>query len=402
MILPPRVLDDLGSFSEILKAGRVGVFSDFDGTLTPLFDDFRDTVLPPAIRDRLSELSRKVELVAVVSGRDVRYLRETIGLKSVTYVGNHGLEEWRAREKQPEYRAQVPVGLLEEVESGVGSIGISGLLVENKGLRVAVHYRNAPDLAAARSAVLQMLEPLAEGRGLGIKEGKMVWEIGPRVEVNKGTAVRRLAREYELTGAIVLGDDVTDCDAFDAVHGLVRERGIRGAAVVVVDEETPEAVLRKADYRLSGPGEVEEFLRWMAYVSSRAAEEAVAPVVGGVVAYVLVEGLPATLSLGFGHGQGTVDGGSRLLKVVRVDHESVMHGLCRAAKAGKDQDAGIGSLGGYELLGDQVHAVAERGDEAGVGLSVQQGEILLGIGSVQGVNGQPMDLSELAVDRADE
>ena len=270
MILPPRVLDDLDSFSKILRAGRVGVFSDFDGTLTPLFDDYRDTVLPPAIRDRLSELSRKMELVAVVSGRDVRYLHETIGLKSVTYVGNHGLEEWRAGEKQPEYRAQVPVGLVEEVESGVESIGVSGLLVENKGLRVAVHYRNAPNLAAARSAVSQMLEPLAKGRGLGIKEGKMVWEIGPRVEVNKGTAVDRLAREYELTGAIVLGDDVTDCDAFDALHGLVREGGRKGTAVAVMDEETPESVLRKADYGLAGLGEVEEFLRWMAYASPRA------------------------------------------------------------------------------------------------------------------------------------
>ena len=145
--------------------------------------------------------------------------------------------------------------------------------MENKGLRVAVHYRNAPDLVAARCAVSQMLEPLASGRGLGIKEGKMVWEIGPRMDVNKGTAVSRLAREYELTGAIVLGDDVTDCDAFDAVHGLIRERGIRGAAVAVVDHETPEALLRKADYRLSGPAEVEEFLRWMVYASSRAARK---------------------------------------------------------------------------------------------------------------------------------
>jgi len=270
VIFPPRALDNLDSFSEILNAGRVGVFSDFDGTLTPLFDDFRDTVLPPIIRDTLSELSRKVELVAVVSGRDVRYLHETIGLKSVTYVGNHGLEEWKARGEQPEYRAQVPVGLVEEVESGVESIGVSGLLVENKGLRVAVHYRNAPDLVAARSAVLQKLERLATSRGLGIKEGKMVWEIGPRVEVNKGTAVRRLAREYELTGAIVLGDDVTDCDAFDALHGLVRERGRKGAAVAVMDEETPESVLREADYYLSGLEEVEQFLRWMAYASSRA------------------------------------------------------------------------------------------------------------------------------------
>ena len=273
MILPPGVLGDLDSFSEILKAGRVGLFSDFDGTLTPLFDDPGDTVLSAEIRETLGELSERVELVAVVSGRDVRYLRETIGLKNVTYVGNHGLEEWKAGAERPEYRAEVPVGLVEEVESGVGSIGVSGLLVENKGLRVAVHYRNVPDLAAARCAVVQMLEPLAAGRGLGIKQGKMVLEIGPRVDVNKGTAVRRLAREYELTGAIVLGDDVTDCDAFDALHGLVREGRLGGAAVVVVDEETPEVVLRKADYYLSGLEEVEEFLRWMAYASSRAARK---------------------------------------------------------------------------------------------------------------------------------
>ena len=270
MNLPPRALDDPGSFSEILNAGRIGLFSDFDGTLTALFDDPRKTVLSPAIRETLRELSMKMTLVAVVSGRDVRYLRATIGLKSVTYVGNHGLEEWKAGGEQPEYRALVPLALLDEVESGVGSIGVSGLLVENKGLRVAVHYRNAPDLAAARRAVLQVLEPIAAGRGLGIKQGKMVLEIGPRMEVNKGTAVSRLAREHELTGAIVLGDDVTDCDAFDAVHALARERGLKGAAIAVVDEETPKALLRKADYRLSGLGEVEEFLSRMAYAASRA------------------------------------------------------------------------------------------------------------------------------------
>ena len=270
MILPPRVLDNLDAFSQIVTAGRVGLFSDFDGTLTPLFDDPRNTVLSPAIRDALREVSKRVELVSVGSGRDVKYLRETIGLKSVTYVGNHGLEEWKAGGRQPEYSAQVPDGLLEDVQSGVGSIGFSGLFVEDKGLRVAVHYRNAPDLVAARCAVSQVLEPLAATRGLGIKDGKMVLEIGPSVEVNKGTAVDHMAREYELKGAIVLGDDITDCDAFDALHGLVRERGLKGVAVAVVDEETPEAVLRKADYRLSGSLEVEEFLRWIAYASPRA------------------------------------------------------------------------------------------------------------------------------------
>ncbi len=273
MILPPRVIDDLDSFSQILGAGRVGLFSDFDGTLTPLFDDPRSTFLSPAIRDTLSELSKKVELVAVVSGREVRVLREMIGLKSVTYVGNHGLEEWKTEGEQQEYVVQVSDGLLEEVEKRVAGIGVSGLSVENKGLSVAVHYRNAPDPTAARFAVSKMLKSLAATRGLAIKEGKMVLEAGPDVGVNKGTAVGRLAREFELTGAIVLGDDVTDCDAFDALHGLIRERGLKGAAVAVVDEETPEAVLRKADYCLSGSGEVEQFLRWMAYASPRAARK---------------------------------------------------------------------------------------------------------------------------------
>ncbi len=66
---------------------------------------------------------------------------------------------------------------------------------------------------------------------------------------------------------------MTDCDAFDALRGLIRERGLKGAAVAVVDEETPEAVLRKADYCLSGSGEVEEFLGWMAYALPRAARK---------------------------------------------------------------------------------------------------------------------------------
>ena len=271
MTLPPRVLDHLNSLSQILNASRVGMFSDFDGTLTPLFDDPRNTVLSPAMRDILCELSKKVELVAVVSGREVTYLRETIGLESVTYVGNHGLVEWRTGGEQREYGVQLSDDLLEEVEMGVMGIEVSGLSVEDKGLSVAVHYRKASDPSAARSSVSQMLESLSATRGLEVKEGKMVLEIGPGLRVDKGTSVDRLAREFELTGAIVLGDDVTDCDAFDALHGLMRERGLKGAAVAVVDEETPETVLRKADYCLSGFGEVENFLRWIAYASLRAA-----------------------------------------------------------------------------------------------------------------------------------
>ena len=268
--LPPRVLDHLDSFSEILSAGRVGLFSDFDGTLTPLCDDPRDTSLSPVMRSVLAELSKKLDLVAVVSGRDVNYLREMIGLESVTYVGNHGLEVWKAGVEEPEYAVRAPDGLPEDVQRGIKCIGIPGLYVENKYLSVAVHYRNAPEPATAQVAVSQLLNHLAASRGLNIREGKMVLEIGPGAGMNKGAAVDRLAREFRLTAAIALGDDLTDCDAFDAMRRLIRERGLVGASAAVVDEETPEAVLRKADYRLAGPGDVEKFLRWMAHASPRA------------------------------------------------------------------------------------------------------------------------------------
>ena len=175
MTFPPRVLDHMESFSQILGADRVGLFSDFDGTLTPIFDDPRDTALSPAVKDILSELSEKVELVAVVSGRDVRTLREMVGLESVTYVGNHGLEVWRTGEDRPENAVQVPDRLSADVERGVGDIGVPGLVLEDKGVSVAVHYRNSPDHTAARSELSQALT----GPGCRPWPEDQEWQDGP-------------------------------------------------------------------------------------------------------------------------------------------------------------------------------------------------------------------------------
>ena len=108
------------------------------------------------------------------------------------------------------------------------------------------------------------------------------------------------------------------------------------------------------------------------------------------------------MSLGSAHGQSAIDSGSRLFSVIRVNHESGLHGLRGAAEAGKYQDSGIGGLGSYELLGDEVHTVPQRGYETDVGLPVEVGQILLGKGALQGDDGHPMSLSELAVDLADE
>jgi trehalose 6-phosphate phosphatase len=92
-------------------------------------------------------------------------------------------------------------------------------------------------------------------------EGRMVVELRPRqVGVNKGAAVKALVDKYRLMGAIYLGDDISDVDAFRATH----RKGFKGLAVGVIGEEAPHLVERKADFTLNGVGDVERFLIWLA------------------------------------------------------------------------------------------------------------------------------------------
>ena len=138
----PHALDSLESLSQILAAPRVALFTDFDGTLTPIFDNPQDTTLSPSIRTRPERVwPKNLALVAVISGRDATTLRRMIALDSLTYVGNHGLEVWKAGAERPKLHARIPDGLLEDIEKEVAAIAVPGLSVENKGLSVALHYR---------------------------------------------------------------------------------------------------------------------------------------------------------------------------------------------------------------------------------------------------------------------
>ena len=131
---PPRALDHLDELSQVLSAEKVGLFSDFDGTLTPIFDDPRDTVLDLKIRDLLAVLAEKLDLVVVVSGRGVGFLRGVVGLGGITYVGNHGMEVWASRETGTGWRVQRWTGdSWERCRGGLRELGIRGLYMEDKG-----------------------------------------------------------------------------------------------------------------------------------------------------------------------------------------------------------------------------------------------------------------------------
>jgi trehalose 6-phosphate phosphatase len=135
--------------------------------------------------------------------------------------------------------------------------------VEDKGVSLAVHYRQAPHPALARSRLLAALQPVATDVGLQLLEGKMVIELVPPGRPMKGGAVERLAGRHELDAVLYAGDDHADLEAFGALDRL-EERGVLTVKVAVRGSETPPALADAADLVVDGPRGLVELLGQLA------------------------------------------------------------------------------------------------------------------------------------------
>ena len=127
--------------------------------------------------------------------------------------------------------------------------------LEDKGLTVALHWREAADEQAAR-AELEGIAERAEATGLEARWGRKVLELRPPVQADKGTAVRALLEERGLRRALYAGDDTTDLDAFRGLDGL--EVAVR---VAVASAEAPSGLREAADLIVTSPAELLDLLR---------------------------------------------------------------------------------------------------------------------------------------------
>jgi trehalose-phosphatase len=214
---------------------------DFDGTLAPIVAQPGEAALPPEVRGLLRKLqSMQGVTVAVISGRSVRDLRLRVGIDGVLYAGNHGLEidapgilwsSMEARAHRPELSAAIAD--LRHVTNE-----IPGVIIEDKQLTGTVHWRMVPpELITPLRGTVEAVT--AQYPGLRLANGKAIWELRPRVEWNKGSALQSFLTRLHLepADAIYIGDDETDEAAFHTVaNGLSLRIG-----------ETPDTA---AHYRL--------------------------------------------------------------------------------------------------------------------------------------------------------
>src|ERR687894_970669 len=257
----PHALQNGDELARRLAERRPAVFLDYDGTLTPIVDRPEDAVISESMRDAVSGLASRCP-VCVVSGRDRQVVQELMGLDDLIVAGSHGFDIWSPeegtieREEGAEFEAlldEVKARLHEEIDP------ITGALVEPKKASVAAHYRLVPkeERLKVKEVVDMILTEYPDE--LRVIPGKMVYEIQPKLDWDKGRAVLYLLEALGLDRddvvPLYLGDDTTDEYAFEALVD-------RGIGIFVGAADDPEVAGRTtaADYIVFSTEEVRQFL----------------------------------------------------------------------------------------------------------------------------------------------
>ncbi|UVF20193.1 trehalose-phosphatase [Microvirga terrae] len=198
---------------------RYALFLDFDGTLVDIVERPDAVRVDPSLPAVLTTLQERLGgALAIISGRPVEFLDGRFVPHAFDMAGLHGLEHRIAGKmsmcdpgEHPALRATV------ERLSAIVS-GKEGVLIEDKGCSVAVHWRLAPHekdfaIATAHAAVEAL------GADYRVQHGKAVAEILPSA-AGKGKVIERFLQEAPYRGRrpIFVGDDLTDENGFKTVN----------------------------------------------------------------------------------------------------------------------------------------------------------------------------------------
>ena len=234
-----------------------GLVLDFDGVLSPIVKDPSARAMPDRVAASLTRLARVLGLLAVISGRPAEFLEDRVRVPGVTLLGSYGIEQFRdgAHEIDPEARAWL--GHVREAALVLRDLlaRSSGIRVEEKSVSVAVHWRQAPDQAAAAAEVRRVTSGVAAQTGLSLEPGKLVEELRPPISMNKGSAISALLAARKPAVAVYVGDDLGDIPALRAVREA-------GGYALVVDHgaETDPRLLELADEIYAG---TDRFADWL-------------------------------------------------------------------------------------------------------------------------------------------
>lgn len=196
-------------------------FLDIDGTLLDIASSPKAVHTAKADCRLVAALYDKADgALALVSGRSLKMIDQLFSPMRLPAAGQHGVERRDARGKvhRPSFPAHFLEGAAERIREFAGRH--AGLVFEDKGYSMALHYRLAPHLAGAAHAVVREAARAA-GKAVEVQGGKMVAELKPTGH-DKGRAIEAFMRERPFAGRVpvFLGDDLTDEHGFRMVDRM--------------------------------------------------------------------------------------------------------------------------------------------------------------------------------------
>ena len=247
--------------SDIRTASHTILLSDYDGTLTPIVSRPQEAILSPEVRGMLVNLAKKPSFsIGIISGRSLSEIKKMVEIDGIYYAGNHGLEI-----EGPGIKFVSPSALAarNEIKKLARKLSdklgkIEGVIVEDKGLSLSVHYRmvKTGDETVVSGIFHQIIAPLLNEGRIKVSAGKKVWEARPPIDWHKGKAAEIIIQKikwllnYQQLLTVYLGDDKTDEDVFKIIHHT------QGWSIFVGSDNPSSS----ADYYLDSPAEVNTFL----------------------------------------------------------------------------------------------------------------------------------------------
>ncbi|XVE58399.1 hypothetical protein DITRI_Ditri04bG0166600 [Diplodiscus trichospermus] len=266
LVKHPSALNSFDSIMKVAKGKRVVVFLDYDGTLSPIVEDPDKAFMSAEMRSAVREVARYFP-TSIISGRSRDKVKEFVQLNNVYYAGSHGLDIMapskavKSCDRKGNDGAFQPAKLflpaIQEISIELEDIirEIQGARIEDNRFCITVHYRQVPpeDHEILKEKVKSLVENRPE---LCLTEGKMVLEVRPSIEWNKGHALNYLLDTLGFSNAkdvvpFYIGDDRTDEDAFKVIAS--RQQGFP----IIVSSIPKETIAR---YSLRDPSEVLAFL----------------------------------------------------------------------------------------------------------------------------------------------
>ncbi len=222
-----------------------------------------EAVIPaPALDLLISLAANKLILTTLVSGRSLKDVKSLLGpIEGLFLAGNHGLEIEGPGVNYLNEGAASTAPLIKDAGERIerALAGTKGILVENKKLTLSLHYRlmDPSQRRRVHETFYDIVHEYVDSGELMVRPGKMVLEVRPKLEWDKGRAVSYMLNLFAGDSVaspypVYVGDDVTDEDAF----AVLSDTGI----TVLVSESPGNTAAR---YFVKDVKEVQEFLEFV-------------------------------------------------------------------------------------------------------------------------------------------